>query len=215
MNESTQKRQIQKFLRGNDKRDIDVFTIYQWIERCHIQGWWEMAIELSPNIPPGSLNPEYQKRLEVLLKECRIKQDDLNAVKSDGPMPQPAGTDRRPVRKVIRPTGFPAGTYLPREEIHFDNDAKQTLRQIYSVLYYMQRNHDFVEAVRRTKDNFNIAYQSVDDKCARRFAGSVDAFQRWYRSGEILQRLKDHFHLNYRDYQMFEALLTNKIKRAL
>ena len=215
MNESTQKRQIQKFLRGQDKRDLDAFHIYQWIERCHIQGWWKMAVGLSSSIPPGSLTPEYQKRLEVLLKECRIKQDDQDEAKSDGPIPQPTGAARRPVRKVIRPTGSPAEAHFPKEEIHFDNAAKQTLRQIYSVLYYMQRNHDFVEAVRRTKDNFSIAYQSVDDKCARRFAGSVDVFQRWYRSGEILQKLKDHFHLNYHDYRMFEDLLTNKIKRAL
>jgi len=79
----------------------------------------------------------------------------------------------------------------------------------------MQRNHDFVDAVRRTKDNFNITYQSVDDKCTRHFARTVEIFQRCYRSGEILQKLKDHFHLNNHDYKMFEDLLTNKPRRNL
>lgn len=210
MNESTQRRQIQRFLKGNDKRDIDAFCIYQWIERCYYQGWWEMAVELSPYVTPGTLNPDLQKRLDVLLKECRIKQS-----KSNGSITHPGSSDRRPVRKIIRGSGSPSWSHPFMEEFHFDNDAKQTLRQIYSVLYYMQRNHDFVDAVRHTKENFNIAYQSVDDKCARRFAGTVEIFQRWYRSGEILQKLKDHFHLNYHDYKIFEDLLTNTSKRDL
>jgi len=117
--------------------------------------------------------------------------------------------------RLFADRGLLQGLSRPGKSFHFDNEAKQTLRQIYSVLYYMQRNHDFVDAVRRTKDNFNIAYQSVDDKCARRFAGTVDMFQRWYRSGEILQRLKDHFHLNYHDCKNFEELLTSKFKRDL
>ena len=214
MNESIQKRQIQRFLRGQDKRNIDSFHIYQWIERCHIQGWWKMAIELSPSIPPGSLNPEYQKRLEVLLKECRINESKPNGEKSDESIRQRGRLDRHPIRKIIREQGSPPRIYEPQVEgLQFDNGAKQTLAQIYSVLYYMQRNHDFVDAVHRTKDNFDIAYQSVDDKCARRFAGTVDVFQRWYLSGEILQRLKDHFHLNYHDYKIFEDLLTNPSRR--
>ena len=213
MNDSTQKRQIQRFLRGQDKRAIDAFSIYQWIERCHSQEWWRLAIELSPHITPGSLKSDYQKRLDVILKECRTKQYEHECGKLD--KPDPGFSPRHPIRKIIRGPGSPSGSQPCREELSFDNEAKQTLRQIYSVLYYMQRNHDFVDAVRRTKDNFNIAYQSVDDKCARRFAGTVDMFQRWYRSGEILQRLKDHFHLNYHDCKNFEELLTSKFKRDL
>jgi len=214
MNESTHKRQIQRFLRAQDKRDIDAFCVYQWIERCHIQGWWKMAIELSSNIPPGSLNEEYQKRLDVLLKESRIKLDKPNDEKLDGPIRQPGRSDHHPIRKIIKGTGSPQENHAFQEErFQFENGAKQTLNQIYSVLYYMRRNHDFVDAVHRTKDKFNIAYQTVDDKCARRFAGTIDVFQRWYISGEILQRLKDHFHLNYHDYKIFEDLLSNPYRR--
>jgi hypothetical protein len=75
MNDSTQKRQIQRFLRGQDKRDIDAFSIYQWIERCHIQGWWGLGIALASNLPPNSLDQNYQKRLEFLLNECRKNVD--------------------------------------------------------------------------------------------------------------------------------------------
>jgi hypothetical protein len=79
MNESTQKRQIQKFLRGTDKRDIDVFTIYQWIDRCHIQKWWDLGMALGSHIPPNSLDSNYQKRIAFLLSECQRSMKDNSA----------------------------------------------------------------------------------------------------------------------------------------
>jgi hypothetical protein len=209
MNESMQKRQIQRFLKGHDKRDIDAFCIYQWIERCHTQEWWELAIELSPHIAPGALKTDYQKRLDFILKECRIKQDVLIKQRIDGQVKHPIRPDRHPIRKIIRKPDLHPGAHLPGEELYFDNRAKKTLRQIYSVLYYMQRNCDFADAVRRTKDNLNIAYQTVDDKCARRFAGTVEIFQKWYQNGEILERLRNHFELSFDDYKIFEKLLIN------
>jgi len=210
MNESTQKRQIQRFLKGNDKRDIDAFCIYQWIERCHFQEWWEMAIELSPYITPGSLNTDYQKRLDFILKDCRIKQDASNKKATWVGTGEPR--DNRishPTRKIIRNVDSPTGLH-PTGSVGFENASKETLRQIYSVLYYLGKRYDFVDAVHHTKDKFNITYQAVDDKCARRFAGTVEIFQRWYRNGEILQRLRDHFHLSYHDYKIFEELLIKK-----
>jgi hypothetical protein len=211
MNETTQKRQIQRFLNGNDKRDIDAFCIYQWIERCHFQEWWEMAIELAPHITPGSLNSDYQKKLDFIFQDCRIKQDMLNGGETFVDPIIPRGvTPRHPTRKIIRDPGIPSGSHPSIEELRFDNDAKQTLRQIYTVLYYMGKRCDFVDAVRHTKDIFKITYQAVDDKCARRFAGTVEIFQRWYRNGEILQRLRDHFHLSYNDIKIFEKLLSKK-----
>jgi hypothetical protein len=211
MNESTQKRQIQRFLKGNDKRDIDAFSIYQWIERCHIQEWWQLAIELSTYITPSSLNIDYQKRLDFILKDCRNKREMLDGGKElVETIIVLNGLLRHPTRRLPSDSGSPSVSHLSREELHFDNHAKETLRQIYSVLYYMKRNHDFVDAVKRTKDQFHVRYQTVDDKCARRFAGTVEIFQRWYRNGEILQRLRDHFHLTYRDYSLFETLLGRK-----
>lgn len=210
MNESTQKRQIQRFLKGNDKRDIDAFCIYQWIERCHIQEWWEMAVELSPYITPGALNTDYQKRLDFILKDCRIKQDASSKKATWAGTSEPR--DNRiplPTRKIIRNIDSPSGLH-PSGSVAFENASKETLRQIYSVLYYMGKKYDFVAAVHHTKDEFNITYQTVDDKCARRFAGTVDIFQRWYRNGEILQRLNNHFHLSHHDYKIFKELLTKK-----
>jgi hypothetical protein len=214
MNESQYKYQIQRFLRGQDKRDLDAFHIYQWIERCHIQGWWKMALGLSSSVPPGSLTPEYQKRLEVLLKECRIKQEDPNEVRSNGPIPQRPGTDRRPIRKVISLQG-PPRPKPPIDGPLFDNNSKMALLYIYSVLHYLEKKYSFVDSAHKTKDKFEITYQTVDDACARRFAGTVEIFQRWYRGGEILQRLKSHFHLSRHDCQIFDELLTSKSKRDL
>ena len=82
MNESSQKRQIQRFLKGHDKRDIDAFCIYQWIERCHIQKWWEMGIALAAYMPPDTLENNYQKRLEFILNECRKNFDAEQSIEA-------------------------------------------------------------------------------------------------------------------------------------
>jgi len=64
-----QKREIERFLKGNYVKDIDPFQVYQWIERCHFHHWWHLGISLSGHIMPNSLNADYQKRLDFLLKE--------------------------------------------------------------------------------------------------------------------------------------------------
>ena len=70
MNRESQKRKIRRFLEGKGKKDIDAFCIYQWIDRCHYEGCWDLALALAPNLPPNSLNHDYHKRLEFLLSEC-------------------------------------------------------------------------------------------------------------------------------------------------
>lgn len=70
MNRESQKRKIRRFLEGKGKKDLDAFCIYQWIDRCHYEGWWDLALQLAPNLPPNSLNHDYHKRLGYLLSEC-------------------------------------------------------------------------------------------------------------------------------------------------
>ncbi|MDO8722808.1 MAG: hypothetical protein Q7J31_11405 [Syntrophales bacterium] len=211
MDSESQKRKIRRFLKGSIKDGLDAFCIYQWIERCHYQEWWEMGVALGSQIQLNSLNKDYQKRLEFILKDCRIKQDMLNGRETLVDPIIPRGvTPRHPIRKIIRDPGSPSVPHPSMGELRFDNDAKKTLRQIYSVLYYLGKRYDFVDAVHRTKDMFHVRYQTVDAKCAHSFAGTVDIFQRWYQNGEILQRLRDHFHLSYNDIKIFEKLLSKK-----
>lgn len=73
MDKEKQRARILRFLGGLKKERIDAFCIYQWIERCHFHGWWKLGIRLSSFVPPNSLNPEYQKRLNYLLMECKNK----------------------------------------------------------------------------------------------------------------------------------------------
>jgi hypothetical protein len=68
-----QRRQIKGFIRKGGRKQIDAFGIYLWIERCHYQGWWDLGSELSSYLPPNSLSPDYQKRLEYLANDCRNK----------------------------------------------------------------------------------------------------------------------------------------------
>ncbi|RLC07108.1 MAG: hypothetical protein DRH43_11980, partial [Deltaproteobacteria bacterium] len=71
MNKEKQRRQILRFLKGKGNRDVDAFCIYQWIERCHFHGWWDLTLNLATSIPPNSLDSHYHKRLDFLLAECR------------------------------------------------------------------------------------------------------------------------------------------------
>lgn len=75
MDGESQKRKIRRFLKGSIKDGIDAFCIYQWIERCHYQEWWQMGVALGSHIQPNSLNKDYQKRLEFILSECRRHYD--------------------------------------------------------------------------------------------------------------------------------------------
>lgn len=71
MNNEVQRKKINRFLKGKSKKDIDAFCIYQWIDRCHFEGWYDDAVALGSFIPPNSLNQDYQKRIEFLLGHCR------------------------------------------------------------------------------------------------------------------------------------------------
>jgi hypothetical protein len=201
MNKESQKRKIVKFLNNGMARDIDAFCIYQWIERCHFEGWWDLALSLS--VPPNSLNQDYHKRLNYLLSDCR---QQLKAERE---------TKAAPVRRYIRTMHTEValrGSSLP--ERRFENSARETLRQIYSVIFYMKSHGaDFPDAVRWTMRVLNVNdYQTVCDKCARRFAGTVDNFKAWYQAGDILQKLDNKFGLSPNDYMIFKSLLEGEAR---
>jgi len=76
MNENRQKIQIIRFLKQKKNKNVDVFCLYQWIDRCYYQGWWDLGAQLASFIPFGSLNSEYQKRVNFLFSECKKKLSD-------------------------------------------------------------------------------------------------------------------------------------------
>jgi len=203
MNTEKQRRQILSFLQGKGVTDVDAFCVYQWIERCHYEGWWDLGVSLTQNVPPNSLKQDYHKRLNYLLSDCR---DNLKKTQETTVTPK-----RRYIRKI--PTKS-SGKMHPFSDLKFENRARETLRQIFSVLFYMKSyNADFPNAVRWTMRVLNVSdYQTVCDKCARRFAGTVDNFKCWYDSGEILQSLDMKFGLTARDYTIFKDLLKGNKK---
>jgi hypothetical protein len=84
MNEESQRRKILRFLKGKPSKDVDAFCLYQWVERCHYHGWWDLGVSLGSYIPPNSLSDHYYQRINFLLKECRnhfkpIPKKDSNA----------------------------------------------------------------------------------------------------------------------------------------
>lgn len=81
MNDESQRRKILRFLKGKPSKDVDAFCLYQWIERCHYQGWWDLGISLGSHIPPNSLSDHYYQRINYLLKECRTKYNETSKKK--------------------------------------------------------------------------------------------------------------------------------------
>ncbi len=201
MNKEKQRREILRFLKGKGNKDVDAFCIYQWIERCHFHGWWDIGIALAPSVPPNSLDQDYHKRLNYLLYECRSKlkasTDNLGI------------SERRHIRTV---SAKPSANLNSIDIFAFESRSKETLRQIYSVLYFMgYYEADFPDAIRSTMKVLNVNdYQTICDKCARRFAGTVDKFKSWYHSGEILQKLDETFSLSPDDYIIFRDMLAKQ-----
>ena len=206
MNKEKQKRRILGFLQGKGGKDIDAFCVYQWIERCHFEGWWDLALSLTQSVPPNSLNQDYHKRVNYLLSDCR---HNLKKARETTVVPK-----RRYIRGV--PTES-SDKVRPLPDLKFENSSRETLRQIYSVLFYMKSfDADFPNAVRWTMRVLNVNdYQTVCDKCARRFAGTVDNFKDWYESGDMLQKLDMKFSLSPNDYIIFKDLIEGEKKYGI
>lgn len=124
---------------------------------------------------------------------------------------------RTPKRKIIRhQTQRPAHqTFenLPASQkianIPFESHLEIRLRHIYGVLYFMKQGSDFPSATHQTLKLFPEVqdYQTISDKCARRFAGNVDTFISWCSSGQMLNKLHSKFSLSDHDYKIFKELL--------
>lgn len=91
----------------------------------------------------------------------------------------------------------------------FESNMRKRLRQIYGVLYFMIQNNDFTSSVHQTLKLFPEVkdYQTIADKCGRGFAGSVEKFEFWCESGEILNNLLTKFSLSDSDFHIFNRLL--------
>ena len=93
--------------------------------------------------------------------------------------------------------------------LRFTNRAKQSLLQIYAVLYFMKKGFDFPASVKFSLKFFPDArdYPTLADKCGRRFAGSIPQFVEWFESNDILNNLARKYSLSDYEYQSFKDLL--------
>jgi hypothetical protein len=200
MNAETQKRRIIRFLNGRNRDEIDTFCIYQWIDRCHFHGWYDLGLALASHVPPDSLDAHRHKRLDYLLSECRshASQNTLPVSRRTSLTPRVARTDDEP------------------GNIRFESRSNETLRQIYVVLYYMvAHDQEVAQAIRLCMKTLQVKdYQTVCDKCARRFAGTIEDFKRWVSHGVVLSKLNERFNLSPRDLKIFESLLGGLIERG-
>lgn len=94
-------------------------------------------------------------------------------------------------------------------DMKFQNRAPQTLRQIYAVLYFLKQGHKHRAAISAATKCFpNVQdTQTIEDKCARRFAGYIGTFLEWYKWNTIVPNLIKKYQLNKHDEDIFRALL--------
>lgn len=94
-------------------------------------------------------------------------------------------------------------------EIPFHNRAPERLRQIYAVLSFLSKGYDHRSAINEALRYFPRVkdYQTIEDKCARQFAGYIGTFAEWYKWGKILSELISKFNLDEHDQQIFRELL--------
>ncbi|HGY54209.1 MAG TPA: hypothetical protein ENK44_00775 [Caldithrix abyssi] len=123
-----------------------------------------------------------------------------------------------PPKKI---TGKPVNTIEPPKSIgkpdlpkilsSINNSARITLAQIYSVLFYMKKGFDFPSSVKFTLSLFPDVnyYQTIADKCGRRFAGDIPTFEEWFKSGEMLYHLRAKYSLSNFEYDLFKKLLSS------
>ena len=147
-----------------------------------------------------------QVQIEILKKEV-IKQKIVPV----------ATQERKPRRKIVHhqseslahQTSENLSAAQKIANIPFESNLKIRLRHIYGVLYFMKQGSDFPTATHQTLKLFPEVqdYQTISDKCARGFAGSVDTFVSWYNSGQMLSKLHSKFNLSDHDNLTFKELL--------
>ena len=130
----------------------------------------------------------------------------------------PVTTPRKPKRKIIRSTeqrnilsSANTSGHSP-SNIRFESHLEIRLSHIYCVIYYLKHGYDFATATHQTLKLYPEVqdYQTISDKCARGFAGSVDTFVRWFNSGQMLDKLSQKFNLSSSDYLKFKNLMENQ-----
>jgi len=108
--------------------------------------------------------------------------------------------------------------YSKFEDIHFQNQAKERLRQIYAVLHFLKSGLSHRQAILRASDCFpqiNDYYQTIESKISTQIKVSLDTFFDWYENGIMLSELIPRLKLNEHDRNIFAELLNaEKVTQA-
>lgn len=102
------------------------------------------------------------------------------------------------------------------DQIDFHSEWKQSLRQMYAVLYYMKIGYTRIEATHKAKKHFIVKdkvidYRTVESKLGRQFAGRVKTFDEWHKSGKLLYKLVKTKRLDSHDEKILREVLEEDI----
>lgn len=100
------------------------------------------------------------------------------------------------------------------DKIQFQHRAKQRLRQIYAVIYFLKKGSNIHNAPRDATKHFtqiNDEYQTVQSKVSTQLGISDKEFYNFYKEGTLLSELKNRQNLRDNDILIFKNLLEDNM----
>ncbi len=94
-------------------------------------------------------------------------------------------------------------------KIPFDNRAKERLKHIYSILYYLERGYSYRKSIKETLKRFPRVHNepTIESKVTTEIGLKKESFMELYKKGELLDYLISKNNLNEHDAQIFAELL--------
>ena len=99
-------------------------------------------------------------------------------------------------------------------KIQFRHPAKERLRQIYAVIYFLNDGSSIYQAVRNASRHFkkiSDKYQTIQSKISTQLDISINEFYTFYKSGRLLSELIKRQNLHDNDILIFKKLLEENI----
>ena len=113
---------------------------------------------------------------------------------------------------------FSSGTSISLNDItkeSFENSDSNLLLTLYIVLFFLKQGLNWSTSMSKASQLIGITPRAVALKCGKKFGrgpgqgGGVPAFQQWFHSGAMLNKLQALIHnLSNNDYEIFRKLLS-------
>ena len=102
------------------------------------------------------------------------------------------------------------------DSIPFENRAKERVKQIYSIIYYLNNGLSYREAIKETLKNFPEVHteSTIESKATTQLGLTKNEFWELYKNGKLLEYLISKNNLSENDAKIFAELLGTPIEKS-